>query len=116
MKIDIKEITKKLIGMVNKHPVFLRVITQGVMFITTFGLHNSSPFWHVVCLVSMCLMSVFTISDGKLRKASIEKSEQVVEILQDAISDMIESGGIEVSENFQEIFDETNADNIDKEN
>ncbi len=96
MKIDIKVILAWISAKINKYPVLTRVLTQVIAFITTFGWHNSSPFWHIVCIASLAVMSVLNISDAKLRKGTIEKSDQVVEILQDAIVDMVEAGAVEI--------------------
>ncbi len=98
MKINIKAVAAWVVAQINKHPIFTRVLTQVIAFITTFGWHNSSPFWHVVCIASLAVMSVLNISDAKLRKGTIEKSEQVVEILQEAIVDMVEAGAVELGD------------------
>ncbi|MFI3167289.1 MAG: hypothetical protein R3Y32_04130 [Bacillota bacterium] len=102
MNIDIKAGWDFILSKVRKHPVFTRILTQAILLITTFGWHNSSDFWHVICLGSMILMSVLNVSDGKLRKSTIPASEEVVEILQDAISDIIESNALDVADGFSE--------------
>lgn len=98
MTLNIKAIATWIVSKINKHPIFTRVLTQVIAFITTFGWHNSSPFWHIVCIASLAVMSVLNISDARLRKGTIEKSDQVVEILQDAIIDMVEAGAVEIGD------------------
>ncbi len=100
MNIDIKSWLTWLKTKISAHPVFIRVLTQVVVFITTFGWHNSSDFWHIICVASMGLMAIFSVSDGKLRKANIQNGEQVVEILQDAISNIAENCDIDISDVF----------------
>ncbi len=98
MTINIKAVATWIATKINKYPVLTRVLTQVIAFITTFGWHNSSPFWHVVCIASLAVMSVLNISDAKLRKGTIEKSDQVVDILQGAIVDMVEAGAVEIGD------------------
>lgn len=98
MTLNLKSLATWVAGKINKHPIFTRVLTQVIAFITTFGWHNSSPFWHVVCIASLAVMSVLNISDARLRKGTIEKSDQVVEILQDAIVDMVQAGAVEIGD------------------
>ncbi len=116
MEINIKPVAKlvatKLSKIINKYPVFTRVVAQILAVITTFGWHDSSPFWHVVCIASLAVMSVLNISDAKLRKGTIEKSDEIVEILQDAIVDMVETGAVEIGDLdglSQETTDENNS-------
>lgn len=100
MNINIKGVWDFLLSKVRKYPVFTRILTQAVLLITTFGWHNSSDFWHVICLASMVFMSVLNVSDGKLRRVELGSSEEVVEILQEAISEIIETNAVGVSESF----------------
>ncbi len=116
MNIDIKKGFSWVVDKFRAHPIFTRILTQVIVFITTFGWHNSSDFWHVVCLGSMILMSALSISDGKLRKSTFEKTAEVVEILQDAIVEMVENGDVEIGSVVTEVIDTFSEEEETKEN
>lgn len=96
MNIDIKKGWGFILNKVRKHPIFTRILTQIIVFITTFGWHNQSAFWHVVCLGGMIVMSALSISDGKRRKGELVKSTDVVEIFQEAIEELVENGNVTI--------------------
>lgn len=81
---------KYIAGKARKYPMVSRVLTQALMFITTFQLHNHSLFWELVCIFCLVITSVQNLSEHKLRKASMPKTTEVSEIIKDAVSEILE--------------------------